>query len=84
MKVRHLVVETAGFEGPLDMEGKEIECPECAAYHPASSWSAWDVNCESCGSHPILMCPNHHTFDPYNGQDEDLIVRDIDDTRPGS
>ena len=67
MHIQDIVYRTADFDGPLDIPGAKIECPECKEFHDASAWSAYDVDCESCGSHPILNCPNHHYFDPYGG-----------------
>jgi hypothetical protein len=76
MNVRDLIYETKEYEGPLNLPGKSIECPECKIFYEASKWSAWDCPCDSCGSHPILLCPERHTFDPYGGDDLDLQVKD--------
>lgn len=67
MNIHDIVYKTADIEGPLDIPGVKIECPECQEFFDASAWSAYEGFCESCGGHPVLNCPNHHYFDPFGG-----------------
>lgn len=60
-----------------DSSTVEIECPECLVFYPGHMWTAYQTDCESCGSHPVLKCPNkdtYHYFDPY-GDNPDMNVR---------
>lgn len=68
-RVDELVYKTADiFEGHLDLPGKSIQCPNCEVFYPASEWTAYDTDCETCGGHPILGCPTmEHFFDPFHG-----------------
>lgn len=75
IEVRDIVYKTLDFEGPLDIPGKEVRCPECDVFYPASEWTAYDVDCDCCGSHPLLGCPiSMHHFDPFRG-DGDLLLQ---------
>jgi hypothetical protein len=77
MHIQDIVYQTLGFEGPLDIPDTEIECPECKLFFEASKWSAFDTDCESCGSHPVLKCPHDHYFDPYGGAVMEFTTRVI-------
>jgi Zn finger protein HypA/HybF involved in hydrogenase expression len=66
MNILDIVYETVDINGgPLNFPDLEIECPECKTFYSASEWNAYDTDCDSCGSHPILKCPQDHFFDPF-------------------
>jgi hypothetical protein len=76
-------IDVDPYESRVDLPGKEIECPECGKWAVASDWKVFDTSCESCGGHPVLMCPNEdckEVYDPYGGSREELNVRETTDS----
>lgn len=78
MRIQDIVCNTVDCDdGPLDMPGVEIECPECKEFFDASEWAAYEVPCECCGGHFVLNCPNSHYFDPYHGDVTEFNTRNV-------
>lgn len=64
-------------EGETTTSTLDIECPDCKEFYPQHLWKAIDVDCESCGGHPVMLCPKkEHSFDPYGGGIKELETRD--------
>ena len=36
----------------------ELQCPACHNWYPENEWEKTEVDCEDCGSHEALRCPN--------------------------
>lgn len=78
MKIQDIVYETAFPDDTIDLPGLEIECPECNVFIVASKWKVVDTDCESCGSHPVLMCPQWHFFDPHYDEIKEFKTRKVE------
>lgn len=51
-------IETSdwSFTEPID-DSSEIKCSECNEFSPLSEWKLGEVECEDCGDHPAMICP---------------------------
>ncbi len=77
MNIHTLIRSAPDVEGPLEVPGVEVECPECEDFWPADEWRVWEVPCDSCGCHFTLTCPDGHFFDPYHGDVTEFNTREV-------
>ena len=50
------VTYTWQFDKPIT-DGSIIECPECNKSTPLSDWVESAVDCDICGDHASIVCP---------------------------
>lgn len=45
-----------GFTAPLE-DNSEVQCPDCDKWSALSTWERGYVDCETCGDHASMDCP---------------------------
>lgn len=75
---------TLDFAPHAPTENNEIHCPECGGWYHLSQWKQGRVECEICGDHDTMICPNEDCSGDFNGfldgpggSDEPLQVREV-------
>lgn len=45
------------FNGDTLIDSSEVRCDGCRKFIPLSKWILFDSDCDVCGSHPAIACP---------------------------
>lgn len=64
MNIRDLALWCS--DGDNLTENSSIECNECLSWVKAYNWREIYVECETCGDHPYLLCPECEQMVDYN------------------
>ena len=56
MKIKYMMTWWE-FDKPLK-SGCKIQCPSCKKWSSYNLWNKGEVECELCGSHLAIICPN--------------------------
>lgn len=63
------------FEPDLSDES-EVFCRECGEWSPIADWTEGEIDCETCGSHSAIMCPQcGEAYDHVWSSNEPLKTR---------
>jgi hypothetical protein len=65
----------------FDKELKEdclIKCPECNKFNNHKLWTEGEAECDDCGSHAAIICPEcDEYFDHINGPTFEIKYQEI-------
>jgi hypothetical protein len=57
-------MKTEDIEGweiqPKPSNDSEIQCPSCLLWLHISNWKLYETECDSCGGHDVMHCPECH------------------------